>query len=1077
MKKTLRIIVMAMLCLNFNLKAQDPVTKIPPKVISIIKGRVTDEKGEGLLGASVKIKNTGFLVITSNDGSFALNNVIPGSELQVSFLGYETKKVLVNVSDKTLLITLISSQHQLEEVSINTGYQVLPKERSTGSFDKIDNKLFNWSTGGEVLDRLDGVASSVIFNRRNPNATSKGLITIRGISSLYVSPGPLIILDNFPYEGNISNINPNDVESITVLKDAAAASIWGAKAGNGVIVITSKKGVIGQPFKLSVNSNLSLTGKPDLNYYNQITPADYIDVEKYLFDKGFYNSQIATTVRPPLLTPVVILLNKFRNHEITEDQLNSQINFFKNQDVRKDYDKYVYREASKQQYALNMSGGGNQGSYFLSAGYDKNLNNLVVSNNDRLSLRSAINFKPVKKLEIESTLLYTLNNSQSNGQDSPIGFNTLSFGSKLLYPYARLADDAGHPLSIERVYRKEYMDMLLPGKVLDWDYKPLEDIKQNSFSSKSQDILLNVGARYQLNSIFSTEIKYMYERTATETLNWQAANSFLTRYTINSYTQSDGSRPIPVGDIIDPGNTLFSSNGLRGQLNTHKVWSDKHELNLIAGAETRENRTVSRNYRLYGYDNEFLGVANVDFKTQYANLFGLGNSQVPNSNSIDIFTDRFTSLYFNGSYSYDNRYIISASARKDAANLLGLKSNKKGTPLWSAGAAWNINHEGFYKLDWLPVLKLRATYGYSGSVSGAPPAKAIIVYQGDNPVTNLPYGTNSNAPNPSLRWEKIGIMNLGLDFSLKESRLSGSIEYYEKRSKDLYSYSDVDQTIGFTSLLINSANMKGSGIDLILNTKIISARQFKWDTRLLFNYSQNRVTKYLYNQPTINAYITSGSTPNPIKGKHAYAMFSYKFAGLDPETGDPMGYLNGQPSKDYSAIRNTKDINDLDYHGSAVPIYFGSFMTTFSHRNLSLSFNINYQFDYYFKKDGINYNSLFNSGKGHGDFSKRWQKPGDELSTTVPSMIFPLSGLREDFYAKSSALVERGDHIRLQDITMGYTLIPKRGPQHIKFYANVSNLGILWRKNKSGIDPLMAANQFTYIRPSFTTAFGLTANF
>jgi TonB-linked SusC/RagA family outer membrane protein len=1077
MKKTIQIIAMAMLCLNFTLQAQEP-TKHKLLKIPLIKGRILDEKGEALPGASLKIKNTKVALTTSNDGSFTLNNVVPGSTVEVSFIGYEPKDLSIKEGDQSIIVFLKPAQQQLNEVAISTGYQVLPKERSTGSFDQIDNELFNRVTGTGVLDRLDGIASSTIFNRRNPNTNGSETITVRGLSALYYPPGPLIILDNFPYEGKISNLNPNDVESVTVLKDAAAASIWGAKAGNGVIVITTKKGKKGQPLKVNINSNFSVVNKPDLNYYNQISSPDYIDVERFLFDKGYYNNQIDETEFSPLLTPVVSILAKLRAKELTEVQAFGMIDFYRTKDVRNDYARYVYREASQQQYAINLSGGSQQASYYFSAGYDKNLNSLRVSNNDRLSLRSSVIFTPLKNLEIETDLLYTLSNSATYAQESPVGFNTLSFGDRVLYPYASLADESGNALAIDRVFRKDYMDTLLPGKLLDWTYKPLEDMDMNSYTSKAKDMLLNLGLKYKITPVLSAELKYRYEHTGTENMNWQGANSFLTRFTVNKYTQKDGTRPVPLGDIIDPGNDVLNSTGLRGQINAHKVWRDRHELNAIAGAEMRDNKSVSRYYRIYGYNGEFLNVANIDYNGRYETVFDDGASPIPNSNGIEIRTDRFVSLYANAAYSYDGRYVLSGSIRKDAANLFGLKSNKKGVPLWSAGAAWTISKEPFYKLDWLPYLKMRVTYGYSGSVSGAPSAKAIVNYQGDHPLTKIPYGTNTNAPNPSLRWEKTAMLNFGLDFSTRNNRISGSIEYYNKDCSDLYSYSSLDQTTGFASQLINSANMKGNGVDLTLNTKNLSVGNFNWDTRFLFNYNQNRVTKYLYKEQNVNAYITSGGVPNPIEGKHAFAMFSYKFAGLDPATGDPMGYVNGEPSKNYAAIRSTKELNDLQYHGSTVPLYFGSVINTFNYRKFSLSFNISYKFDYYFRRDGLNYSNLFNSGKGNGDFSKRWQKPGDEQSTHVPSMIYPLNGFREDFYAKSSALVERADHIRLQDVTFGYLLSGKNKYfRQIKLYANLSNVGILWRANKSGIDPLMAANQYSFIRPSLTKVFGVTANF
>ncbi|MEO6133500.1 MAG: carboxypeptidase-like regulatory domain-containing protein, partial [Ginsengibacter sp.] len=402
MKYIIGLVGMLLPLLSINAQIKNTATIISGKVISA-SGNLP------LRGVSVTLAQQKSTTYTDDSGAFTFSLTSANEILTVSHIGFYSQRIPVSINmSLPLLITLQDSTVKLDEVVVNTGYQYIPKERATGSFVHIDNELLNRRVSTNILDRLEGVTSGLIFN---PGSTQNGSrpsneklgITIRGRSSIdeKVNADPLIVLDNFPYEGDINNINPNDIESITVLKDAAAASIWGARAGNGVIVITTKKGRMNQPLQIEFSSSFTTGKKPDLFYSsNFLQSSDYIDAEKFLFDKGYFNSDISNTTSRPPLSPAVEIFAKVRAGSLSQTEANSLLDELKKNDVRNDFSKYVYRKSAKQQYSISLHGGSSLTSYFLSVGYDKNAENLIRNSFERFTLNSLNNFTPFKNLVI-----------------------------------------------------------------------------------------------------------------------------------------------------------------------------------------------------------------------------------------------------------------------------------------------------------------------------------------------------------------------------------------------------------------------------------------------------------------------------------------------------------------------------------------------------------------------------------------------------------------------------------------------------------------------------------------------------
>lgn len=1034
---------------------------IPPLID--VRGKVINEKGDAVIGVTVTVKGTAKKTVTDVNGEFSLYTVDQNATLVFTHVSMESFEL--QVSGKTeLAIVLKTKVSALGDVTVtaNTGYQQIPQERATGSFDVIDNKLINRSVSTDILSRIENLTPGLLINKGD--AAKTDAFMIRGRSTIFANAQPLIILNNFPYDGDINNINPNDIESITVLKDAAAASIWGARAGNGVIVITTKKGKANKP-QVEYNTNITWQKEPDLYNVNSISSSDYIELEKYLYSKGYYNGAISSSDHQPL-TPVVELLIAKANGSVPAVQADEQIEALKQYDIRNDLKSYFYRKLINQQHSISVSGNSEKVNYYMSAGYDHNLQNLVGQQYDRINFRSQNIFKITNKLQADASIGYTqsINQNKNNPGSS---FASLR-QAKSFYPYARLMDDNSNPLPFYGDYRKGYLDTAGGGKLLDWRYYPLDELNNQLNKTKLRDFVLNFGAKYQILDGLSAEVKYQYQNQLITNNNLFKESSYFARDYINNFTQigpASVTYPIPRGGIMDMFNSEINSHQGRAQVTYDKLFSLKHKVTAIAGWEIRSIKTGSNSYRLYGYKEEYSSLSNqLNFVTSYKQYSNTASLTIPNVQSISKLTDNFISSYFNSSYTYDSRYIFSVSARIDEANLFGVKANQKKSPLWSIGTSWILSNESFFKVPWLSLLKINATYGSNGNISRLASAYTTAYFSSSS-VTSFPSATIQTPPNENLRWEKVKMLNIGLDFEVVGRKLVGSIEYYNKKAYDLMGEAPVDPTLGIPSIdqpnfKGNVADMKGEGMDFELNSQNISGRNFQWNTSLILSYSKSEVSKYLMPVGVGNVYVTKGpGSISPVVGKPIFGLYSYQWFGLDAN-GDPVGFYDGGESKNYNSIYNNTKLDSMVYNGPAQPVIFGALRNTVTFKKFSLSANISYKLGYYFRTNSVYYNSLFSQWNGSGDYSKRWQKAGDENSTHVPSLPSNVNSIdvnRERFYTYSNVLVEKADNIRLEDVNLSYTFSSEKFTKFpiktVRVFIYGSNLGVIWKANNVNIDP------------------------
>lgn len=1044
-----------------------------------IRGTVKDaETGKPLAGVSITNARKNKSTVSEKTGIFSITDILLPDSLTFSFVGFETKTIPINEFRSNLIVHLHAATEELEEVNIiNTGYQKIKPNEMTGAVQVLSQKDLQQQVGTNILDRLNGIAPGVRLDSQPLSVTQQKLnVSVRGLSTINGQLDPLIVLDGFIYEGDITNIDPNSIENMTILKDASATSIWGARAGNGVIVLTTNKGHSGKRLSLNASVGTIIQQKPDLNKVFQLPSEDYIEVERMLFDKGYYTRTISRTPEVAL-TPVIDILQKVKDGMINKLDAEMMIDRYKTIDSRKEYDRFFLHNPVTQQYSIGTSGGNNINTFNIGANFTKAVN-------ENRNMDQKINFQFANRLKLGSKVVVDANfyYTNSNTKTGEPAFDSYLFTVRgRSVPYLSFVDESGNPFPFEPRYRKAYLDNQDPNHLLDWGYFPLEDYKYTIDVSKRQELFGTINLGYKVFPFLNLNVGYQAQQQKSVNDLQYSAEGWNAREIVNKFAQYDDQKgtmifPIPKGGTRMLRNSSTQSYTVRGQLDFNKEW-DQHLITAIAGVEARENNTEGNSFTTYGYSNDPLVSISVNYNTEYPIAIERKTSTLSGSPSFDFTINRFISTYANVAYLFDKKYGLSGSMRRDGANIFGATTNDKWKPFWSVGGYWMISNENFLNTDAVSLLKLRATYGYSGNVdlrrTPLPLASVTAISY-----SNLPVLIIGSLNDPSLRWERVGSTNFGVDFSLFNNVLTGNIDYYIKKGKDLYGFSAYDYTVwGFQPFITkNVASMEGKGIDAMISTQNLN-KNIRWTSTFFVSYNKNKTKDYYSPFPVnITAFLGSGKKITPVQGMPLHAIAAYKWAGLD-EQGNPQGLLNGIPSIDYEAISMEASSTDgipenIVFKGSSKPQLFGSIQNRIDYRNISIIANIGFQADYYFLKNTTNYSLLFSQGQAHIDMFDRWQQPGDELITNVPSLQYPDNAQRNSIYNYAEINVLKADHLRLQYIN--FTWSPRiRESLKTEFFFNASNLGILWRANKENIDPDFQNK----VGPLKTYAFGLRINY
>jgi len=1045
-----------------------------------VQGKVVDQNGVPIPGVTVIVKGTTIGTRSDKYGVFTITVPDSKSVLVFSFLGFKTQEIPVKERNK-IDVTLEESIAKLDEVAlISNGYQKIKPEQSTGSISTIREKEYNSRIN--TTDFLAGLQNKIPGLLINNDVKFEGnsLFQIRGISTINGSKTPLIVIDGYPTELSLASIDPNDIESVTVLKDAAAATIYGVRASNGVIVIERKKARTG---KVNVNFRGTAGFTPKENYeryrwdengskiYLDFYRADNSNIDASLWDNM---NNPNTGWQYPYPAPGAILAQQAAN-VITPAQANQQFAELGAYNNTKDYSSLFLRTAFTQTQNLDVSGGNENALYYITANYSDMDASRIKNGNDRfrLSGRTTINFSKRFSMDLNTDLQI----AKSNSVPIPDINN--------IYIFERFQNENGDPLPLfNGSYVNSYYNKAIIARGLyDNMYYPLVDVNEVSDKSKTTSNHVTASFRYNLGKGFNLNFGGVYESSHTDTRHLANENSSEVHQLVNRYTKNASSGftyGLPQGGYLRQGNASTEGYTVRTLLNYDKQISENHSLNVILGGELRAIVSKSNYADYFGYNDQTLFNQLVNYKQlsddttqpQYA-----GRNPVLDYKTIfdqNFNENRYVSAYSNVVYAYKRKYSLTGSIRVDQSNLFGLNAQYRYKPLWSLGAGWSIDKENFMQnLKWVNSLKLRIAEGFNGNVAPNALPQVIATRDQNNFGSAItPSLLLKSYANSRLRWEQTRNFNAGLDYTIFKN-ITGSVDYYVKKSTDVLANNQIDATKGGTSALTNQASIRNTGLEFSLHADWIARRDFNWNTGLVLARNTSKVLK-VYNTnitstAVSNAYVT-GANANYLEGYAIGSLFSYRYAGVS-NTGFPMIY-----DKDGNAKRlldNDQGKDELDYVGSSIPTF-----------NLGLSNRVDIGHFYIYAM--INYYGGFkvrlpipNAAalrplEGAGEY---WKVAGDENN---PNILRAASSSGYDYAIQASdKFTVNGAYFTLGDLTGSYSfrnsrLVKKVGISNLEIKLQASNLYTV-ALNKQNYSLATGSYEKSYLTPTYTI--GLDINF
>ena len=1040
----------------------------------VVKGVVTDENDEYIAGVSVLNTNSKQYATSDLEGKYSIK-ASEGDKLTFSFVGMQNASVTVG---KSAVINVKMQSDLVLESIVVTGYQDIQKEKVTGAISTVTSKKIEERYTPNILNNLEGRVAGL--------TTYGGKTTIRGTSSLYAETSPLLVVDGLPVEGRIEDLNPYDIESINVLKDAAATAIYGARASNGIIVITTKKAKDEGKIDIDFSTNYTIWEKQNVDYGAnfKMNAAQQVKVESEYYDYYYFNNDgevvdpIGSTETTLLtgrasLSPIQMAYYNLAKGNITRAQLDATLAELGKNNYAKEFADLIYKRQFLQQYNLSLRSRTDKFQSNLILNYKHDNSGIINAGTSALN----ISYKGTYEIAKWLTASFSINGIYGSEKEAGYDYNS---GHRNIWGRA----------AYETMYKEDgSLRKFYPGTsgYEEWWENPAnseglyhmgviyrDEYYNNTVETKRQHIRYHGDLLFKIIDGLTANAQFIYEDSrATE--EWHAnEKSSLARQIRNAYTikEADGSFTYLTprnGGMLRSTTTNGAYWTTRGQANYTKEIG-KHSIAAIAGLEFRQTKTNGRKSLVLGYDEQLQNSAThtVDFaklgQMETSPWYMQGQYRAKQMIFDPYFEDgmgiiveqlhRYASGYANATYTYDNKYNVFGSFRKDYADVYGLNAKFRGKPLWSVGAAWNMNNEEFMKdITWIDMLKLRVSYGVTGNIYHGATSYMTASSTGLNQYTNQPYGEIASPANPNLKWEQSRTIDVGIDFGVLENRLRGSIDFYNKDIEDVFSNKSIDPTTGFASMFMNTASLYNRGVEMQLTADWYREKSrggFAWSTSFTYSYNKNEVTSV--ENPAARAYEL---TNNPYRvGYPSSAIWSYRFAGIsdkEGEKGQTLWYGDNDVIK-HSVQGNSIDV--LEYSGQKDPVTVMGMDNRFSFKNFSLSILMAYYGGHKMRAQIQEETMGMTTQAIPSYFVDAWTP---EKPTNVPGIGRYSSTSKGPESYTSNISVHDADFLKIRNIVFGYD-VPERwlkstGLNRATIRFQIDNPKALWVKNKIGVDP------------------------
>lgn len=1077
-------------------------TQQAPREVTVA-GRIADSDNQPLAGATVIVPGTTRGAATDASGRFSFT--VPyrqGMVLRVSYVG--KKDVEVAYNGQPVDVRMENLVSQVEEVVV-TGYQRISREKVTGSASVIDSKELLERYTPSLVSNLEGKVAGLV--------TYDGKMSIRGASSLSANTNPLLVVDGLPVEGKLEDLNPYDVESITVLKDAAATAIYGARASNGIIVVTTKKAREVGRISVDVSANITVYRKANVDYADNflMTPAQQVAAEKDFWDFYYFEKQGGKVSNPigdtqsaidkgSSISPIQYAYFQWAKGLTTQAEVDKLTDRLSKNNFAKEYAENALLNRLLQQYNVAIRSMSDNFESNLVVNYKHDNTGIIHAGEDQVTIFYKGSYKMAKWVTMNFGVNGILQNAKSKTRYDGEITGTTTYDAFMAPAYYRLLNDDGSYTSYNKNnYNNQYNTFEGNSKLRPMHFNHLQELAYDQTKADRQNMRYNGELLFNVIQGLNVSTQFLYETERSTQSSYAEADSYVMRLMRNVYTVKSGD--VYTYMIPENGGKLASTNTkgdfwtARGQLNFNRTFCGRHAVDFLAGLEFRQSRTKGTSGLLLGYDDQLQShnTSTVNFKTLYdmerTSWFYPGYSArhyqynrwiSPFIGPVIEQFHRFGSGYANATYTYDGRYNAFASFRKDYADVYGLDAKFRGKPLWSAGLSWNVTGERFMEnVDWVNYLKARASYGVTGNIYQGATSYMTANSTGTNSHTNQPLSIIESPGNPNLTWEQTRTTNVGLDFALLDNRLRGAIDWYHKDGVDILARKTLESTTGYASLVMNMASLTNDGIELALSYDWFRAadrNRFGWTTSLTAAYNYNEITN-VETQATMAWEMVNPENPQYQKGYPVHALFSYRFAGLDKETGVKTWHASDGSVQTTTNIQNT-GIEALVYSGQTDPKVTAGMENRLTYKGFSLNVMAAYYGGH--KMRALQPNPAYGAVPVNylpmpGYLLRSWTPENPD--TNVPGAFrYNNTSITSDVDHLADVDVHAADFIKVRNIVFGYDfsrdMLQKIGLYNVSLRFQIDNPRTVWMKNTLEVDPETGG-----VRRPTSCIFGLNFNF